>query len=455
MLRFLLLGLLGLLTFTAGAQGPVTIKGRVLDAQTRQPVSYAQIGVGGNQLGTSANEEGRFSLSIPPEYQQLTLEITFIGYRRATVQLPVPAGQEVQVLLAPAPTQLANVTVSGSALGIVRAAVARIPRNYPSRPAMLTGFYRESSNVPGGRYQYLAEGILKVRKVSYRTPRETGDVQLSQTRKYEAADSSRIQMLWQAGPFIPHRFDFVHSRADFINKAHFSEYDYQMGDPTTFNGRPVYVIIFTPRRGATKANYQGRLYIDLDTYAFLGADYHLTPGGVRRYQAQFGVQFSSAYTARTRHVSYQRYAGRWHLKRVWDQAVRTTPSPPYQHTSEFITTAIDTAHTARPAYADRLQFEDVFLRNSVRYDSTFWQHYTTLVLPKQVAQQLLDEERQRKAEQLFSDSAAMAPASRPWIPSLLPLPARPHPIQFLFHVSLASVRMGSFATTSALMLCPC
>jgi hypothetical protein len=416
--RAVLLGLLLLLSTSVGAQQLLTVKGRVLDAQTRRPVPYALIGLAGNQLGTSANEEGRFSLSIPAEYQPQALEVTFIGYRRATVVLPVPVGQEVQVLLEPAPTQLANVTVSGSALGIVRAAVARIPRNYAPRPAQLTGFYRESSNRPEGRYLYLAEGVLLVRKESYRMAHSGGDVVLQHARKYEARDTGRTQLNWQAGPLLPHRFDFVYNRADFISKAHFAEYDYQIADVTTYNGRPVYSISFTPR--SARANFQGRLFIDLDSYAFLGADYSLTPGGVRRYQAGFAAMGGYAYSRRTRHVSYQRYAGRWYLKRIWDQAVSQQPGREYQHTSEFITTAIDTARARRPAYADRFQQEDVFLRSPVAYDSTFWLNFTTLVLPKQVEQQLLDEERQRKAEQLFSDSTAAA--SRPVLPDSVPAP---------------------------------
>ncbi|WP_167855246.1 carboxypeptidase-like regulatory domain-containing protein [Hymenobacter wooponensis] len=441
MLRFLLLGLLVLLTTAAGAQQLSTVKGRVLDAQTRKPVPYALVGVAGNQLGTSANEEGRFSLSIPPEYQPQALEITFIGYRKATLPLPVPAGQEVQILLEPAPTQLANVTVSGSALGIVRAAVARIPRNFATRPVQLTGFYRESSNVPEGKYLYLAEGVLRVRKESYRTAHPTGgDVELVQTRKYEARDTSRTQLNWQAGPLIPHRFDFVYNRADFISKAHYAEYDYQIADVTTYNGRPVYAISFKPR--SAKANYQGRVFIDLDSYAFLGADFSLTPGGVKRYQAGFAAMGDYAYSRRSRQVSYQRYAGRWYLKRVWDQAASQQPGRAYQHTSEFITTAIDTAKSRRPAYADRFRPDDVFLRNSVAYDSTFWENFTTLVLPRQVEQQLLDEERQRKAEQLFSDSTAAAaaqPATTDTVaPAPAPLPAPPRGKSFLERFSYSS-----------------
>ncbi|TGE06653.1 carboxypeptidase-like regulatory domain-containing protein [Hymenobacter fodinae] len=446
MLRFLLLGLLVLLTTIAGAQQMSTVKGRVLDAQTRRPVPYALVGAVGNQLGTSANEEGRFSLSIPPEYQPQALEITFIGYRKATLPLPVPAEQEVQILLEPAPTQLANVTVSGSALGIVRAAVARIPRNFATRPVQLTGFYRESSNLPEGRYLYLAEGVLRVRKESYRTAHPTGgDVELVQTRKYEAHDTSRTQLNWQAGPLIPHRFDFVYNRADFISKAHYAEYDYQIADVTTYNGRPVYAISFKPR--SAKANYQGRVFIDLDSYAFLGAEFSLTPGGVKRYQAGFAAMGDYAYSRRSRQVSYQRYAGRWYLKRVWDQAASQQPGREYQHTSEFITTAIDTAKTRRPAYADRFRPDDVFLRNAVAYDSTFWQNFTTLVLPRQVEQQLLDEERQRKAEQLFSDSTAAA-AAQPVVPdSVVPAPAPAPPAAprrkgFLERLSYSSSLVG-------------
>lgn len=56
------------------------IKGRVIDAQTKQPIEFASIGVMNRDAGTVANEQGNFVLNIQKARPTDTLKISMLGY---------------------------------------------------------------------------------------------------------------------------------------------------------------------------------------------------------------------------------------------------------------------------------------------------------------------------------------------------------------------------------------
>ncbi|MDB5234767.1 MAG: hypothetical protein JWR44_1760 [Hymenobacter sp.] len=382
------------------AQGPILLRGLVLDAETRQPIPNAQVGVACNRIGTSTNDDGRFVLSIPPQYQREMLEVALLGYRKHRQALPPLPAPELQIALRINPAPLGEVQVSGSVLALVREAVARIPQNYPTRPTRLEGFFRESDNeLDNGPYRYLGEAVLTVLKAPYTQPRDHGEIVIRQLRKVDLQRKTTGPAHgWYAGPFIPHWLDFVHNRLDFINEADFKDYDYRLTELTTYNDRPVYVIDFGPKANNTRANFQGQLFIDQQSYAFLAAEWQYTPVGRRRHYLNFDADDSAF------RVDYQPYAGRWHLKNGW-HSVRgkwRLGGARLRHLSEFLTTAIDTAQRPAPAYTERAQYRDVFRDNPVPYDSTFWRHYTTLLPPEQLRHALRAQDRQQQAEVLFA-----------------------------------------------------
>ncbi|MDJ0363543.1 carboxypeptidase-like regulatory domain-containing protein [Hymenobacter sp. H14-R3] len=406
----LLLTLLTLLALPALAQESPLLRGRVLDADTHQPIPNAQVGIEDNRLGTSTNLDGRFALRVPTAYQASELTVALLGYQRFSRALPSLPSAELVIELKISPASLGNVSVTASAEGIIREAVARIPRNYPVRPMQLTGFYRESDDEAAGqRYDYLAEGQLRVTKPGYQHPRDPGYVQVLEARRVDLRPAQPGAVLapidWVAGALVPQRFDFVHTRAEFINPARFRDYQYRFSPQTTFQGRAVYVITFAPRPGTNRANFAGEVYIDERSYAFLGARWHRTPAGIRRERV---LVFAA--TERAYRTNYQLYAGRYYLKSIWYNTLgQPLAGQVRHHLAEFVTTAIDTAQAPPPSYLARSRFADIFLQNPVAYDSAFWQHATTLLPP----QALLDQARQHAADTLLRRPAAVAPAAAP------------------------------------------
>jgi hypothetical protein len=75
------------LTIEAQAQSQPAadrVAGQVLDQGTRAPLPYASVGVLGRSVGTVADEQGRFDLVVPTQYDADSLRISLVGYRPFT-----------------------------------------------------------------------------------------------------------------------------------------------------------------------------------------------------------------------------------------------------------------------------------------------------------------------------------------------------------------------------------
>ncbi|MFC5269747.1 carboxypeptidase-like regulatory domain-containing protein [Adhaeribacter terreus] len=67
------------LLFTLQLQAQ-TLQGRILDAQTKQPIEFASIGILHRDAGTVANEQGSFVLNIEKARPGDTIKVSMLGY---------------------------------------------------------------------------------------------------------------------------------------------------------------------------------------------------------------------------------------------------------------------------------------------------------------------------------------------------------------------------------------
>ena len=71
------------------------IKGKVIDAQTKETIPGANIAVPGVKgVGTSTNFDGEFTLTLPAGKTQI--QVSFVGYKTKVVFTSVPAGGRCQ-----------------------------------------------------------------------------------------------------------------------------------------------------------------------------------------------------------------------------------------------------------------------------------------------------------------------------------------------------------------------
>lgn len=82
------------------------VSGIVKDSETGEPVPYATVLVEGTSVGTTTDEEGKFSLSLPPDAK--TLKVAFVGYE--TAEVPI-TGNFLTISLNPSAEMLEEVIV--------------------------------------------------------------------------------------------------------------------------------------------------------------------------------------------------------------------------------------------------------------------------------------------------------------------------------------------------------
>jgi hypothetical protein len=76
--RFLLTAIFLLLGYTSLAQGSYTVSGKVIEAETKEPLAFVNIIITGSRWGTSTDIDGKFTVSSTKPINSLNL--TYVGY---------------------------------------------------------------------------------------------------------------------------------------------------------------------------------------------------------------------------------------------------------------------------------------------------------------------------------------------------------------------------------------
>jgi len=94
------------------AQEQATLKGVVIDNETRRPIPLVNIYVRGTNRGTTTNEDGRFTLAISGGKKQV-VAFSYLGYRKEAFDVELSAGEEfnAEIELAPEAVLMNEVTV--------------------------------------------------------------------------------------------------------------------------------------------------------------------------------------------------------------------------------------------------------------------------------------------------------------------------------------------------------
>lgn len=116
MLALALVTALAVITRTASAQATGTIRGRVIDARTQQPILNAQVLVTGTTIGAVTNSAGEYTVAGVPAGSQ-RIRVRRIGFAPIERAVTVAAGETVRsdFDLATAATNLDAVVVTGTA----------------------------------------------------------------------------------------------------------------------------------------------------------------------------------------------------------------------------------------------------------------------------------------------------------------------------------------------------
>jgi len=270
--RYIVAYLIFLLPFYAGAQSTITISGKVLDKETNEPLIFASIGVKGKSIGTVSNSLGEFDFHIPTTSKDDILVISMLGYENLQTPIINLIGRDTVIFkLNKAVQMLDEVVIQDSLDGgdIARIAMSRIEQNYPMKPFLVDGFYRDLKKI-GGTYFSLLEAAVKIFDKGYEEPRNKSRlrerVALMEVRK-SLGYNSRFTKYFDQNNLLEDLL--LHNN---IRYRQFPEDDafynaFKRAQTSYFNGKRVFVI------AQKHPKFYLKMYIDVRNYAIIRMEY--------------------------------------------------------------------------------------------------------------------------------------------------------------------------------------
>lgn len=168
-ITFLLLVLISSVN-TLLSQNSTDILCRIIDVESKYPVSFATIKFEINKSGVIADEDGEFRLPLQYKTEEKAVIISSIGFETLRVAMSTLKPNTINVIyLIPKVEALSTVVISGktksnvdtfTAENIVKEAINRIPINYPHSPHSYMAYYRDYQLV-NNKYYNLNEAILE------------------------------------------------------------------------------------------------------------------------------------------------------------------------------------------------------------------------------------------------------------------------------------------------------
>ncbi len=162
--------------FNVFAQNSKELLCKVLDTESKYPVSFATIRFENVQKGVIADEEGDFRLPLDYKESNKTIIISSIGFETLKVSVSTLKNGIVNIIyLKPRIETLNAVLINGktntkglSAENIIRNAIGKIPTNYPYFPHSYMAYYRDYQLV-NNNYYNLNEAILESYDAGFNT----------------------------------------------------------------------------------------------------------------------------------------------------------------------------------------------------------------------------------------------------------------------------------------------
>jgi len=272
-MRVLTAILFTLLATSAVAQN-IIVSGKVIDHETKEHMPYASVYIKGKAIGTITNLQGEFDFHIPSEYRNEIMMISTLGY--SNFESPVwsiISTASITLELNASPIVLQEVLIEDSLSGgdILRLAITHISDNYPNKPFLMEGFYRDVKKV-GGTYISLLEAAVEIYDKGYDVPR-------NKSKLREGVRLLEVRRSLGYGSKFTSYFDQDNLLEDLLlhNNIRYRQiedreemYTGMKREKNSFyNGHEIYVVSHT-------SDYFLKIFIDKDNYAIVHLEWEAT-----------------------------------------------------------------------------------------------------------------------------------------------------------------------------------
>ncbi|HEX7584507.1 MAG TPA: carboxypeptidase-like regulatory domain-containing protein [Prolixibacteraceae bacterium] len=293
-------------------------KGKIINREEKEVVPYTSISVSGTNIGTISNTDGVFELKIPESMKQDTILFSCLGYIQQWQPISEIATDNCTIYLQPTSVQLKEIKITViNAEDIIGKILSKIALNYSHKPEIMTSFYREVLK-QDDQYIDVAEAIMEIRKAPYENTFVDDKVKVIKGRKnLNVKPFQYVDFKIQGGPYYITKLDVIKTLDSFLDSEYLNFYKYTLDEIIELDDRGTYVIRFRPIEKIDYPCYQGKLYVDMSSFALVEADFSLSRSGLKFAEQSLIKKKPKDLYVRPINadykVNYRRVNNKWHL----------------------------------------------------------------------------------------------------------------------------------------------
>jgi hypothetical protein len=373
-------------------QNLITIKGKVIDAESRAPLVFASVAVKESNVAIVTNIDGEFTLKVGDLATSKSLEISFVGYKNKTIPLSElkDNGYKNVIALEAAPIPIKEIVVKPlDPVSIVDKAISNIGKNYETVPNLMTAFYRETIR-KNRTYVSIGEAVVEIFKAPY-----ANDMRFDGSRIYKGRKSTDVEKMdtvlfkLQGGPISVLELDLAKNSESVLTREAMQNYNYSLTGVVEIDNKPNYVIEFVQKPSVEMPLFMGSLFIEMDSYAISEAEFGFNLSNKEAAQSIFikkkplGMKVTPEIA--TYRTKYREQGGKWHFaysraevkfKVDWAKKLFNTY---YTTMSEIAVTDRTDQEVIKFAGKDKIKYNDVFSEKVTAFtDKEFWGDYNVI-----------------------------------------------------------------------------
>lgn len=357
-----------------------TISYKVFDKQIiiYRDIYFGDYGFNSNTLtikDLSIEEDtNNFSLiKVPSEDKRDTLTISYLGYKPGSYAVTFVDSADTEIALAttsviPIETEFWHLNPKD----IITNAVRAIDNNYMTDASIYNVLFKESVEKNDKRL-YFSEADLDIYKTPYNLRFTEDLVKLNFGKKYLPTSKIKgTKVKIEGGPVNILNMDIVKKRLDFIDNHNYKYYNYKLKGVKDFNGRSTYIIDFWQKKSIKEALFEGTIFIDKETLAFVKFQFELSKNGIEYAPDLFisktpeqtkGYPFKAEYV-----VSYSINNNKWALNSILSQNSIAVFSSPGSTPGIFTTTSFLVVNTIETENVKYFESKDIFKEYQILSD---------------------------------------------------------------------------------------
>lgn len=406
---------LSVFSLSSIAQTNLLIKGKVIDAQTKELLPFASIGIEGTSVGTASNSAGSFEFRLNNSWleddKNKFIVCSFVGYQpfKIKVSEAYQYSQNNQLVFELQPSEsLKEVTISSKRIPkvdkIMKQVIKNLPKNYPQTPYNADFFYREYLK-DSTAYVRLVEAALSVYDKRSYVPiiydyknKVTGRIeiqnleedyfaQVTERRASYDYSKSKINNFFIDVEYGT-KYNWIRKNQFIFDEQMYKKFDYELINLTSLDGKTVYEIAFSYNGTIDRfRKLKGKLFVNEEDFAVLQLHFSYLPiGTMGGYNAKERYGYN-IYLENEEHFYFKKYGENNEEKDggkylVSYQSLRSTEK--YYESSEAFEESVSEYFVEQLTVNVNLEnpvpqeLQDDSKLKEITYNAAFWENYTIL-----------------------------------------------------------------------------